>query len=42
MNKLTTDFAKNDSIKKVMTLISNKRINKHLDKNHNQILINIL
>ena len=32
MNKLTTDFAKNDSIMKVMTLISNKRINKHLDK----------
>ena len=35
MNELNTDFAKNDSIKKVMTLISNKGnriINKHWDK----------
>lgn len=35
MNELKTDFAKNDSIKKVMTLISNKGrrvINKHWDE----------
>lgn len=35
MNELKTDFAKNDSIKKVMTLISNsgnRNINKHWDK----------
>lgn len=35
MNELNTDFAKNDSIKKVMTLISNRGnriINKHWDK----------
>lgn len=35
MNQLKTDFAKNDSIKKVMTLISNKGrriINKHWDE----------
>lgn len=35
MNELKNDFAKNDSIKKVMTLISNKGrriINKHWDE----------
>lgn len=35
MNELNTDFARNDSIKKVMTLISNKGrqiINKHWDE----------
>lgn len=38
MNELKTDFAKNDSIKKVMTLISNKGrrvINKHWDERPN-------
>lgn len=41
MNDLKTDFAKNDSIKKVMTLISNKGrriINKHWEERPKPIL----